>query len=190
MTRRQYPTQWPGQFIPTPGQSPQTSTIRVLDGASMFCAAEWSYTVTTWVGSPGASGTDAATDTDFGSGTPGRIYAHIPQWTTYVAWGVLLSATSGNNAVYLRRLNVDGASDAGSWVRLITTVAGDADEWRYCYEIDTTEPASQDRGVTHTNNVDGEWHELEFEWYLDGAEIKAIQMIPLVASYTDEAIGT
>jgi hypothetical protein len=156
----------------------------------MFLAAEWRYPHTTWVGAPGATGGDAATDTDFGAGAPGRIYAHVPPWCKYMGWGVLVSASSGNESLFIRRLNVDEGSDTGQYANLVTALAGDHDEWRYCYEIDTTEPATQPRGAIHTNNFDGEWHRLELEWYLDGLEIKAFGFFGLPASYTNEEIGT
>lgn len=175
---------WPGVYYPRSGAAPTAQTVRVTDAASMFCAAQWRYVSGVWV-APITS--TYATATDFGVGNPGRALVGIPPWTRYLGWRALVKEPG---AIYVRRSEVDGSSDVGEWEILTYSTPGDHDRLVIAYTVDSSEPASQERGCVHTNASDGAWHTIEISWYLTaGTEIAWLGFECLSPGYSGDGIG-
>lgn len=150
----------------------------------MFCAARWRYVSGVWVAPAGTR----ADSTDFGAGNPGRAIVRIPPWTRYLGW-LVLARESGT--VYVRREEVDGSTDAGSYELLTFSVPGDYDRIARAYVVDSAEPANQQGGAVHTNAFDGAWHAIDVSWYLaTGTEIAWLGLECLSPSYSGDGIGT
>ena len=178
--------QWHAPEYVANGRRPIFAWPIAADNNSDFLAAEWSYTVTHNMGFGGGA-VGGATVSEYPFGTPGQLRVRIPPWTRYVGWSAVGGASG---AVYVRRAEVDGLADVGSWSYLRLSIANGMRQIVTAYQVDTSEPDPQAAGALHTNIFDGSWHDLTIEFYCDSTvAVNILQFHPMPVSYTGERIG-